>query len=406
VITLTPAKLQNPGIDYAAEEAWVRLQLESKPSHIHLLKRLYVVLQAQGKPIPLELEDRVLCHRLEAFPHNAELRQRLERVHFARRKLSRERTNEIILQDYRNAGSRPGNLYIQITNECNLHCVMCAHRTATKDNSFMDEELFRRCLDQATDHGIRNVVFAAAYGEALLHPKGIHYLRRAVDRGFQVTVATNGNFLQPTQIREVAALKLDLIQYSFFGYDKRSYERTYAGGNFERAAENLRLMKATLVEFESSTKFTVNGVNVTGDAERTEKTREFLRTLGVRDDEMRLQVPCNFGGHISPGFKSNKLNAKSFKPIDRLPFYICPLLLSTPGILTDGRMTACGCIDNNGALAIGDIRTQTIDEIRAGPKLQSIIEAFVNGDVSKLPFCSKCDIPYGNFHGEYNEPAA
>lgn len=208
---------------------------------------------------------------------------------------------------------------------------MCA-QIATKDNSFMDDELFRRCLDQAAAHGINNVVFAAAYGEALLHPKGIQYLAEAADRGFQVTIATNGTFLQPTQIREVAALKLDLIQYSFFGYDKRSYEKTYAGGNFEKAAENLRLMKATLVEFGSSTKFTVNGVNITGDAERTRKTREFLRTLGIRDEEMRLQVPCNFGGHISPGFKSNKLNAKSFKPIDRLPFYICPLLLSTPGI--------------------------------------------------------------------------
>jgi pyruvate-formate lyase-activating enzyme len=400
------AHLASHGTDYAAEEAAVRLELDSNPVHVDFLERLYIALEAQGKPIPLELEDQVLSHRLAAFPGSTEMRQRLERVHFSRRKLSRDRTNEIILEDCRKGGNRPGNLYIQITNECNLRCVMCAHKVATKDSSFMDDELFHRCLDQAADHGINNVVFAAAYGEALLHPKGVEYLAEAVDRGFQVTVATNGNFLTPTQIREVAALKLDLIQYSFFGYDKRSYERTYAGGNFEKAAENLRLMKATLVEFGSSTKFTVNGVNVTGDAERTKMTREFLRTLGVRDYEMRLQVPCNFGGHISPGVKSNKLNAKSFKPIDRLPFYICPLLLSTPGILTDGRMTACGCLDNNGSLAIGDIRTQTIAEIRAGSRFQSMIEAFVKGDVSKLPFCSKCDIPYGNLHGEYNEPAA
>jgi organic radical activating enzyme len=390
----------SPISNYAAEEALVRLQLETEPAHIDLLERLYIALEAQGKPVPLDLEDQVLSHRLRAFPGDAALRQRLERVHFRRRKLSRERTNEIILEDYRKGGSRPCNLYIQITNECNLHCVMCAHKIATKDHSFMDDELFHRCLDQAADHGIHNVVFAAAYGEAPLHPKGIQYLAEAVDRRFQVTVATNGNFLTPIQVREVAALKLDLIQYSFFGYDKRSYERTYAGGNFEKAAENLRLMKATLVEFGSSTKFTVNGVNVRRDAQCTEKTRELLRTLGVRDDQMRLQVPCNFGGHISPGVRSNKLNAKSFKPIDRLPFYICPLVFSTPGILTDGRMTTTA------RSPLANIRTQTIAEIRAGPKFQSIIEAFVKGDVSKLPFCSKCDIPYGNLHGEYNEPAA
>ena len=391
---------------YAAEEASLQLQLQSNPDDIDLLERLYSVLEAQGKPVPLELQDQVLSHRLEVFPGNAELRQRLERVHFSRKKLSRERTNEIILEDYRKRGNRPGNLYIQITNDCNLRCAMCAHKTATKDNTFMGDELFRRCLGQAADHGIHNVVFAAAYGEALLHPKGIQYLAEAVERGFRVTVATNGNFLEPDQIRQVAALKLDLMQYSFFGYDRPSYEKTYVGGKFEKAAENLRLMKAALAEFGSSTKFTVNGVNITGDPERTKKTREFLRSLGVRDDEMRLLVPCNFGGQISPGTKSDKLNAKSFKPIDHLPLYICPLLLSTPGIMADGRMTACGCVDNNGSLAIGDIRTQTIDEIRAGPRFQSMIDAFVKGDLSKFPLCAKCDIPYGNLHGEYNEPAA
>lgn len=393
-------------IGHALEETSVRLQLESKPTDVDLLERLFIVLRAQNKPVPLELEDQVLSHWLEAFPHNAEVRQGLERVHFNRRKLPRERTNEIILDDYRKGGNRPGNLYIQITNVCNLHCVMCAHKTATKDNSFMDEELFRRCLDQAAAHGINNVVFAAAYGEALLHPNGIEYLAQAAKRGFQVTVATNGNFLQPEQIRELAALPLELIQYSFFGHDNASYEKTYAGGNFEKAVENLRLMKAALVELGSSTRLTVNGVNVTGDPERTRKTRQFLRTIGIRNDEMRLQMPCNFGGQISPGFKSNKLNAKSFKPVDRLELYICPLLLSTPGILADGRMTACGCLDNNGSLAIGDIRAQTIDEIRAGPRFQSMIEAFRKGDLSRLPLCAKCDIPYGNLHGEYNEPAA
>jgi hypothetical protein len=105
-----PAQLASHGTDYAAEEAAVRLELESNPIHIDLLERLYIALEAQGKPIPLELEDQVLSYRLEAFPDNPGMRQRLERVHFLRRKLSRERTNEIILEDYRKGGNRPGNL--------------------------------------------------------------------------------------------------------------------------------------------------------------------------------------------------------------------------------------------------------------------------------------------------------
>jgi sulfatase maturation enzyme AslB (radical SAM superfamily) len=283
---------------------------------------------------------------------------------------------------------------------------MCAHKTATKDHSFMDDALFKRCLDQAAEHKIDNIVFAAAFGEALLHPKGMQYLRQSVERGFQVTIATNGNFLDEDQIKELASLRLDLIQYSFFGYDVPSYEKTYVGGKFEKAAENLRLLKAALLVSGTSTKLTVNGVNITNDPERTIKTREFLRTLGIQDSEMRLLAPCNFGGQISPGTKSQKINGKSFKPIDRLPLYICPLLLSTPGVMADGRMTACGCVDNNGSLSIGNIRTQSISEMRAGSRFQAMIDAFVKDDLSEFPLCAKCDIPYGNLHGEYNEPEA
>ncbi len=343
----------------------------------------------------------MLSHQID------ELKIRLERVHFLRRKLTRERTNEIILDDYRKCGFIPGNLYIQIANVCNLQCVMCGHKTATKDNSYMDDLLFRRCLDEAAHFGICHIVFASAYGEALLHPKGIEYLCEAVARRFLVTIATNGNFLKLEQIRNLAKLNLDYIQYSFFGYDKPSYEKTYVGGSFERASENLRLLKTALIEIGSPSKLTVNGVNITNDPERTTKTRDFLRTLGVQDNEMRLQAPCNFGGQINPGTaRSSKINGKSFKPVDRLPLYICPQLLSTPGVLADGRFTACGCIDNNGSLAIGDIRTQTIEEMRNGKSFKSLIEAFVKGDLSKFPMCEKCDIPYGNLQGEYNNTEA
>jgi hypothetical protein len=69
-------------------------------------------------------------------------------------------------------------------------------------------------------------------------------------------------------------------------------------------------------------------------------------------------------------------------------------------------MTACGCIDNNGALAIGDIRTLTIDEIRVGPKLRSTSRFLSTAVYRSCHFAPKCEIPYGNLNGEYNEPAA
>jgi len=215
-------------------------------------------------------------------------------------------------------------------------------------------------------------------------------------------MSTNGNFLEENQIRELAALGLDIIQYSFFGFDKASYEKIYVGGDFEKASENLRLLKASLQENGSATNFWVNGVSIKNDPEQTLMTQEYLRSLGIQDDEMRLVAPSNATGQISPGTWSDKIKGKSFKPIDQLPLYVCAQLLSNPGVLADGTLTACGCMDNNGSLAIGDIRNGMIAKMRSSKKFQSMIDAFVKGDLSNYPLCAKCDLPYGNVGGEYN----
>jgi pyruvate-formate lyase-activating enzyme len=386
---------QGRPIPPAVEEASLRLHLETQPERIDWLQRLCSVLEQQGKPIPLELEERTLIGHLQALPDRNDLRARLDVVQRKLGKLSRERENELRLAELQARHRMPSNLYVQITNHCNLRCVMCAHKTAIKDNAFMDEALFHRVLDEAAANRVDNLIFASAFGETLLHPDAVSYLTLALRRGFKVLVATNGNFLDAARIEELAALGLHCIQYSFFGFDASSYEKTYVNGKFDKALENLRLLKEALKRHGSRTKLMVNGINVVNDPERARKTRRLLASLGIEEDEIRFSMPNNFAGRISPGTFAQSIGAKSFKEVDRLPLHVCPQLLWSPGVMVDGRFTACGCLDNNGALSLGDIRTSTIAEMRAGERYETVLQAFVSGDLSQFPMCAKCDVPYG-----------
>jgi pyruvate-formate lyase-activating enzyme len=406
IFTKPMDELQRVDSQIVESEASLRKRLESDPENADLLQQLCTYLTEQGRQISLELEERTLTAHLNRYPDRADLRTRLDKVQHKLGKLSRDRQNELRLAEYRARGFLPSNLYVQISNHCNLRCAMCGHKNAIKDNAHMDAAVFRRVLDEAQVSKIGNLVFAAAFGETLLHPQAIDFLRESMERGFKVTVATNGNFLEAAQIEELAGLNLHCIQYSFFGYDKPSYEKTYVRGNFEKASENLRLLKAAIVKAAGQTIFMVNGINIKNDHERTEKTRAFLLSLGVENDEIRLSMPNNFAGRISPGDFSSTIGGKSFKKVDQLPRYICPQLLSTPGVMADGRVTACGCLDNNGSLAIGDIRKNSIAEIRLGDRYQSMIRAFLDDDLSAFPMCAKCDVPYGNPDGSFNEPPA
>lgn len=342
---------QGKPVPLDVEEASLRIYLETDPDRVELLQRLCTVLEQQGKSIPLELEERTLIGHLRALPERDDLRARLDIVQRKLGKVSRARENELRLADLEQRDFMPSNLYVQITNHCNLRCVMCAHKTAIKDNAFMDDALFQRVLDEAVANRVDNLIFASAFGETLLHPDAISYLKAALERGFQVMVATNGNFLDADRIEELAGVGLQSIQYSFFGFDAPSYEKTYVNGKFDKATENLRLLKAALVRAGGRTRLMVNGINVVNDPERTRKTRELLESLGIGEDEIRLSMPNNFAGRISPGTFAQNIGAKSFKEVDQLPLHICPQLMWSPGVMVDGRFTACGCLDNNGALS-------------------------------------------------------
>jgi len=52
-------------------------------------------------------------------------------------------------------------------------------------------------------------------------------------------------------------------------------------------------------------------------------------------------------------------------------------------------VTACGCHDINGDLIIGDIRKQSLREIRKGQDFKNIIQKFKDGDLNGL-ICNNC----------------
>jgi MoaA/NifB/PqqE/SkfB family radical SAM enzyme len=392
--------------DGIAREAILRERLNCDPENADLLQQLCSLLSERDGRVPLELEERTLRAHLRCHPDRADLVARLDQVQLMLGNLPRERANALRLAEFRARDFLPPNLHVQVSNHCNLRCAMCGHKNAIKDSAHMDEAVFRRVLDEAQTAKVENLFFASAFGEALLHPRAIDFLRIANDRGFKITLATNGNFLDIGQIEQLAAVDLHCIQYSFFGYDKLSYEKTYIGGSFEKASENLRLLKAAILEAGGTTSFVVNGVNVKNDHERTEKTRAYLLGLGIEESEMRFSMPNNFGGRISPGSFSSAIAAKSFKTVDHLPRYLCPQLLSTPGVMVDGTVTACGCLDNNGSLTIGDLRKNSLAEIRLGDRYQSMIRAFLDDDLSAFPLCAKCDVPFGNIDGNFNAQPA
>jgi MoaA/NifB/PqqE/SkfB family radical SAM enzyme len=231
-----------------------------------------------------------------------------------------------------------------------------------------------------------------AWGEPMLHPRIFELLEMAHD--FAIVLSTNVTPLNARRIDRLAELKLDTLQLSFCGYDRESYEATYVGAKFDHVVDNLRRIQRAFVARSPRTRIVVNGVALKDSADFVARTVAFLREIGFCDDQMEIKLPNNFGGLYTGSPAEPTRGIHTFKDLRGERLEVCSVLLDNPGIYVDGRVTACGCLDNSSALVIGDIRKESLREMRYGPRFEALLQAFMAGDVSGIQLCGTCDVPY------------
>jgi len=272
----------------------------------------------------------------------------------------------------------PDVVMLELTNACNFSCVMCGNRTMTRPKGFMSKDVFTRALDAAEETSVPRVKLYTV-GESLLHPHFIDMWRLAVQRSFKaVMISTNGALLNETLIDELVASKKLKVQFSFSRWDKRSYETVYEGGVFEKAVAVLRRLRERMTAAGlPNVALVINGMIL--QPEDGERCRAFLKNeIGVDDCQIALRPPQKHAG-----FGERQRTAVGGRPL------YCGIIDKRIGILYDGRVTACGCLDFNGDLVCGNIMEKTIKDIREGRAFEDILEKFRSANVLGL-ICAQC----------------
>jgi MoaA/NifB/PqqE/SkfB family radical SAM enzyme/Flp pilus assembly protein TadD len=298
----------------------------------------------------------------------------------------------LMLAPYEKRGMMPQEVYLQFSRRCNLRCTMCGHAAWKENTGFMDRAVFEQAMAAAKAAGIGALTVLSGQGEPLLHPQVFDFLEQAVAEGFAVNMVTNGTPLTPERIDRLAQIGLTQLQFSFAGYDRDSYEQTYVGAKFDKVVENLRGLVAALRRHGSRTMLVVKAVCPDPTYEYVERTRAFVRSLGV--ERVLTVMPNNFGGVVETGEYHAAADMHSFKRLERHCLLMCRNLLRSVGVYHDGSVTACACYDTNGELGIGRV-SDGIAGLRTGPAFTAILDAFRQGDVSGLPMCSRCDDAIG-----------
>jgi MoaA/NifB/PqqE/SkfB family radical SAM enzyme len=169
--------------------------------------------------------------------------------------------------------SRPWKFFIEVSQSCNLKCIMCLHRKR-RLAGIMSDTLFHSLKDELT---LAAVVHEHGYGEPFLDRGFISKLEfLKTTAGAYVDVFTNAVLLTPALSAQLTALGLNQVTISVDGATKETFESIRAGADFECVIEHIKALDAAKKHAGSVLPYI--RINWVGMARNIEELPRFIET--------------------------------------------------------------------------------------------------------------------------------
>lgn len=258
-------------------------------------------------------------------------------------------------------------IYIEITNICNLNCSFCS-KTGRRYESLSPEQFeeILKKIDKYTDY-----LYLHVKGEPLLHQDLDEILALALKYHKKVCLTTNGTLLKD---------KLSILQ---------KYPNIYQINISLHSENNEENYLEDILEAVSKLKYPYISYRFwTFDHDKLDsktntylnKIKDFYEIDAIEDkkklkDKIYLSLDNKF---TWPTLASN---------------YLCPQGFCRGGkdhlaILSDGTVTIC-CLDASGASNLGNIFTETFEDILKSTKYQNVVHSF-RDNKAYLDICKHC----------------
>jgi radical SAM protein with 4Fe4S-binding SPASM domain len=279
----------------------------------------------------------------------------------------------------------PIRLWIEPTPYCNLKCPMCPQSDeriteVTRGKTLMDFQLYKKIIDEAADHVYD--INLAHRGESIFHKGLPDMIRYASEKGIKTRLHTNATLLNEKWSRALIESGLDLLSFSFDGFQKEPYEKIRIGSNFEKTLSNILQFLRIKKEMKTEKPFTIfQVIELNGNTAGKEEFVKQFEDLPL--DQLYIKKPHNWGGIVTG-------NAIIDQQCHRESYSHCSFLWYSLTVLWDGHVTPCPQ-DFFQEFVLGDLRTQSIREIWDGKPLVGLRDSLAREDWQNIRPCNTCD---------------
>ncbi len=156
--------------------------------------------------------------------------------------MTEAKEGKLVLQSY------PRRVVLELTNACNLKCVMCG-RDETGFNSRFFDILYLKKLNNVLEHAEEVTLFG--WGEPTIHPKFVDILEYVNQFPVRKYFVTNGTRLKTIK-NAIFDNKVDIIAISLDGASALTNDKIRVGANFEDIVAGLTSVVEEKIKRKSS----------------------------------------------------------------------------------------------------------------------------------------------------------
>ncbi|MDC7248878.1 MAG: radical SAM protein [Sphaerochaetaceae bacterium] len=264
----------------------------------------------------------------------------------------------------------PKRLELELVSDCNLKCTYCPRHYVNELTGYMDLNLFKKLIDEASEYP-ETIFVLHRRGESMLHPQFNEMLNYISGKFKEVQMATNATKLTEDKYESIVN-GLDFLSFSLDTPER--FNQTRLPANYKRTEEKiLKFLKYN----KGRVKTQASMVKTLDTTE--EMCQEFTDIWKDRVDRVRI-----YEEHSSDGNFGSLVNPRENRKPCVMPIY--EMLIYDNGIVAR-------CNHDWDSDGMGDVTHNTLKEVWMNPKYVNLREQHLTQRLTD-PVCSKCDSWY------------
>lgn len=267
------------------------------------------------------------------------------------------------------ASHGPVEIGIEVTNRCNLNCIMCSRQEMTRPLGDISWDLFSKIVNQTSKAAEIYNLFGL--GEPLLQPLLFKMIDYCQQKGVPVALSTNATLLDDKNIKQLINHPPDFLLLALDAQTAKTYQKIERGGNFHQVRSNIQRYLKKKQEKDPPTFVVLLFI------------KQILNEAEVFDFKKYWRNKGASVTYIKPVTQMINLKTKSSQPAR------CLFPWRTLSVTWQGEVFPC-CQDTNCSFNLGNLKDQSFEAIWNGPNWQHLRASFKNRQLE--PLCLSCNI--------------